>query len=107
MDPVEDLVMIYPEEGSVLNSNPAGIVDGHWVTREEIAAANAWIGYLRDEEQQRAFMAAGFRPPEDTGLSVDEDQYNTWGLEAQRPAKVIDPGQVAPDVLDGDRRFVG
>ena len=30
-----DLVMIYPKEGAVLNSNPAAVVDASWVSDEE------------------------------------------------------------------------
>src|SRR6185436_5289795 len=33
--PDEPLVMIYPHEGAVLNSNPAGLVDAPWVTDEQ------------------------------------------------------------------------
>ena len=54
--PVDDLVMIYPKEGSVRNSNPAGIVDARWVTVEEREAARDWIDFLREDEQQQTFM---------------------------------------------------
>ncbi|MFL6203799.1 MAG: extracellular solute-binding protein [Acidimicrobiales bacterium] len=99
---IQGLKMLYPEEGSVLNSNPAGIVDASWVDAEQRDAANTWIDYLREEEQQRDFMAAGFRPAHDTGLGlhVDAKQYGHWGLDAQDPEKVIDPAKVRPQVLD-------
>ena len=44
--------MIYPKEGSVLNSNPAGVVDAPWVTTRRRTRRSDWIDYLRDDEQQ-------------------------------------------------------
>ena len=32
------------------------------------AAAETWIEFIREDEQQRAFMAAGFRPGTDIAL---------------------------------------
>ena len=69
--PVDDLVMIYPKEGSVRNSNPAGIVDARWVTDEEREAAREWVDFLREDEQQQTFMDSGFRPTSGSQLSVD------------------------------------
>jgi Ca-activated chloride channel family protein len=99
--PDDELVMIYPEEGSVLNSNPAAIVAAGWVSPEQTAAARDWIGYLRDDEQQQAFMAAGFRPAAGTELEVDQDKFEEWGLEAKRPTSTIEPGGLKPEVLEG------
>ena len=100
VDSVKDLVMIYPKEGSVLNSNPAGVVDAAWVSDEHADAAREWIDYLREEPQQHTFMEAGFRPATGTGLSVDERQFASWGLAAQQPTSRIEPGQLQPEVLD-------
>jgi Ca-activated chloride channel family protein len=96
---VQDLVMLYPEEGSVLNSNPAGIVDASWVSADERAAADTWIDFLREDEQQRAFMGAGFRPAAGTDVELDAQQFEDWGLDPEPPAAVIDPGKVPADVL--------
>ena len=93
--------MIYPKEGSVLNSNPAGLVDAAWVSDEHVDAAREWIDHLREEDQQRKFMDAGFRPATGTGFSVDERQYASWGLTAQQPRSRIEPGHLQPAVLDG------
>ncbi len=97
---ITDLVMIYPEEGSVLNANPAGLVDAPWVTAEQSEGAREWIDYLRDDEQQRTFMAAGFRPATGTSVKVDERQFEEWGLGAQPPTSIIEPGDLAPEVLE-------
>ena len=94
---VSGLEMIYPTEGSVLNSNPAAIVDAGWVSEDELDAANRWIDYLREDDQQRAFMGAGFRPG--TDLEIDPEQFEKWGLDAEPPITEIDPGQLDPEVL--------
>ena len=56
------VVMIYPKEGSAEHNHSASIPEAPWVTDEEREAAGIWIDYLRQDEQQRAFMTAGFRP---------------------------------------------
>ncbi|MFM2077245.1 MAG: hypothetical protein RJA49_1135 [Actinomycetota bacterium] len=99
MTPVDDLVMIYPKEGAVLNSHPAAMVDGPWVTAAQATAAREWIEFLRAERQQRAFMRHGFRPAAGTGLSVDARQFAKWGLDARTPSSTIDPGDLDPAVL--------
>jgi Ca-activated chloride channel homolog len=100
VDPVTDLVTIYPKEGSVVNSNPAGIVRAEWVTDEGADAARRWIGHLRERAQQEGFMAAGFRPAAGTGVELDEPQFARWGLKAHPPVPSIDPGDLQPRVLD-------
>jgi Ca-activated chloride channel family protein len=102
--PVDDLVMIYPKEGSVLNANPAAVVDGPWVSADEREAASEWIDYLRAEEQQRTFMDAGFRPASGTNLSVDARRLAEWGLDANQPRETIEPGDLDPAVLE---RIIG
>ncbi len=100
IEPITDLVMIYPKEGSVLNANPAGLVSASWVSAEQSEGALEWIEYLRDDEQQRTFMAAGFRPATGTSAKVDERQFEEWGLGAQQPTSIIEPGDLAPEVLE-------
>jgi Ca-activated chloride channel family protein len=96
--PVRDLVMIYPKEGSALNSNPAAIVRASWVSPEETDAARAWIDYLRDDAQQRDFMRAGFRPG--TQLPVGGSVNARYGLDPKEPANAtIEPGDVRPSVV--------
>ncbi len=95
-----DLVMIYPKEGSVLNSNPAGLVGAGWVSDDAADAAREWIDFLRDEEPQRRFMDAGFRPATGTGFTADARRLAAWGLDAQQPGTSIEPGDLQPAVLE-------
>ena len=73
------MVMIYPEEGSMVRNNIAGIVKASWVTEEQVEAANKWIDYLLEDKQQRAFMNAGFRPPLITAGFMVVDPDGIWG----------------------------
>jgi Ca-activated chloride channel homolog len=98
--PIQDLVMIYPKEGSVLNGNPAGLVSASWVSDDSREAAREWIDYLRDDDQQERFAGAGFRPPAGTERAVDVQQFATWGLRAEPPTTTIEPGDLQPAVLE-------
>jgi len=102
--PVKDLVMIYPKEGSVLNSNPAGVVDAAWVTEAHKRAAREWIQFLLGHDRQERFMQAGFRPAAGSGVAIDQRRFEDCGLRAPAPTAVIEPGDLAPDVL---ARIVG
>jgi Ca-activated chloride channel homolog len=96
---VSDLVMIYPEEGSVLNGNPAAIVDGSWVTADHRDGAAQWIDYLRESDQQQRFMDRGFRPASG-GLEPDARQFAEWGLDVGQPMSTLEPGDLRHDVLE-------
>ena len=105
VDPVNDLVMIYPKEGSVLNSNPAGVVDaalGIPTNSEE--AAREWIDFLREDEQQQHVHGRRLPTGDRHRLSVDERQFAEWGLDADQPRRRIEPGELHPAVLD---RIIG
>ena len=96
--PVKDMVMIYPKEGSALNSNPAGIVRASWVSEEDAAAARSWVEFLREDGQQRAFMHGGFRPG--TALALADPISPQFGLDPTKPTATIDPAELDPTVLD-------
>lgn len=95
--PVKNMVMIYPKEGSALNSNPAGIVDAPWVKGEERDAARAWVDFLREDTQQEKFMKGGFRPGTDLPLTAPISAK--YGLDPTKPNATIDPAKLDPAVL--------
>jgi Ca-activated chloride channel family protein len=98
VDPVTDLVMIYPKEGSAVNSNPAGLVRAPWVKSQASDAAATWISFLRADKQQRAFMNAGFRPG--TSLALTAPISPDFGLDPTQPTKTIDPAALDPAVFE-------
>ncbi len=97
--PIEErMVMIYPKEGAMPRNNCACIVQpefAEWVTEEQVAAAETWIEFIREDEQQRAFMAAGFRPGTDIALDDAASKITSdFGLDANQPKKVVEPSLI-------------
>jgi Ca-activated chloride channel homolog len=93
------MVMIYPKEGTMVRNNIAGIVQAPWVTPERKEAADVWIDYLLQDEQQRAFMKAGFRPGSNLPLTDPSSKINSkYGLEPTPKAPFIDPEHIDPVV---------
>src|SRR3954447_19958648 len=94
----EDLVMIYPKEGSVLNSNPAGVVNASWVTSDMAASRGQCTHSLRDDDQQKKIIASCFRPVNGP-TALDPQSFERWGLDARVPSNAIEPGDIHADVL--------
>jgi Ca-activated chloride channel homolog len=95
----EPMVMIYPKEGSMVRNNIAGMVQAPWVNTEQTEAAVRWVDYLLEDEQQRAFLADGFRPA--TGLPVSEPGSKIngkFGLEADPTTALLSPERIDPKV---------
>ena len=93
------MVMIYPREGSLPRNNCACIVQADWVTEEQVEAAQRWIDFIREDEQQRSFMAAGFRPGTDLSLTDPASKINgRYGLDPTKPTVVLNPSLIDPGV---------
>ena len=93
------MVMIYPKEGSMPRSNCACVVQAEWVSGEQAEAAQEWIGFIREDEQQRSFMAAGFRPGTDISLTDPSSKINArYGLDPTKPATPTD--SLNPSLID-------
>lgn len=111
-DPIEpgSMVMIYPKEGSMPRNNCACVVQADWVADEQVEAAQVWIDFIREDEQQRSFMSAGFRPG--TGLSLTDPASKINGkyaLYPNKPTKILNPSLIDPTVaaaIDGSLEFV-
>ena len=98
--PIEErMVMIYPKEGAMPRNNCACVVAAEWVSAEHVEAARQWIAFIREEKQQRAFMAAGFRPGSDLDLQQPESKINLdFGLDPEEPKVVLNPSLTKPEV---------
>ena len=93
------MVMIYPKEGSMPRKNCACIVQADWVTEEQVEAAHMWIDFIREDEQQRAFMAAGFRPGTDISLTDPASKITSrYGLDPTKPTSEVNPSLIDPGV---------
>jgi Ca-activated chloride channel homolog len=59
----EQLVAVYPQDGTVVVGHPYAILDGAaWVTAEQKRAAAVFRDYLLAGPQQEAVLASGLRP---------------------------------------------
>ena len=95
------MVMIYPKEGSMARNNCACIVDAAWVTPEQVAGAEKWIDFIREDKQQRAFMRAGFRPVTDIPLTDPNSKISSrYGLDPRTPAVTMDVALIEPAVAN-------
>ena len=95
----ERMVMIYPKEGSMPRKNCACIVQAEWVSEEQVEASQQWIEYIREDEQQRTFMAAGFRPGTDLDLNYPGSKISSrFGLNPDEPKVVLNPSEIPPEV---------
>ena len=96
---VERMVMIYPKEGSMPRKNCACIVQAEWVSEEQAEASQQWIEFIREDEQQRTFMAAGFRPGTDIDLNYPGSKISSrFGLDPDEPQVVLNPSETPPEV---------
>jgi Ca-activated chloride channel family protein len=100
MKPISDaMVMIYPKEGTMVRNNIAGVVKAPWVTPEQVEGAQEWIQYLLKDEQQRAFLNAGFRPAMDLPLDDPGSKITShYGLTSMPKAPLLVPEKIDPAV---------
>jgi Ca-activated chloride channel family protein len=100
MKPISDaMVMIYPKEGTMVRNNIAGVVKAPWVTPEQVEGAQEWIQYLLKDEQQRAFLNAGFRPAIDLPLDDPGSKITShYGLTSMPKATLLVPEKIDPAV---------
>jgi Ca-activated chloride channel family protein len=57
-----EVVAIYPKEGTFWSDHPVGLVNRNWVTNEHREAAQAYVAFLMEDEQQKKALRYGFRP---------------------------------------------
>ena len=80
-------------------NNCACIVQAEWVSEEQVEASQQWIEFIREDEQQRTFMAAGFRPGTDLDLNYPDSKISSkYGLNPDEPKIVLNPSLTRPEV---------
>ena len=88
------LAAIYPADGTLVSDNPWLVLDADWVDDTKARAAEDFLGWLHEPDQQAAFTEYGFRTFEGEPGDVI-NQHN--GLLPDGPSAVLDPP--APAVL--------
>ena len=94
--PVKNMVMIYPKEGSALNSNPAGIVDAPWVTgRGE--GRRTRVGRLpaRGRTATRVHERRASARPPTSALPLRSRRSTAW-IRRSRTRQSIPPSSTLP-----------
>lgn len=59
--PKEPLRAIYPQDGVYVADNPAAILDGEWVGRQQRSAAQDFLAFAATEQGQNVVKASGYR----------------------------------------------
>ncbi len=94
--PPEQLVALYPKEGTFWHEHPMGIVNADWVTQEQSDAAAVFVDYVLTQPVQELIMTYGFRPANpDVELGFPFVPEN--GVDASQPRTVLNVP--APDVI--------
>ena len=66
---------------------------------QQVEASEEWLDFLREDDQQRAFMAAGFRPGTDISLADPSSKITSeFGLDPTKPSAVLNPSLIGPAV---------
>lgn len=87
--PPEQLVALYPKEGTFWHEHPIGIVNADWVTAEQREAARIFTDYVLTQPVQERIMSYGFRPANpDVQLTYPFAEEN--GVTVQGPKTVLD-----------------
>ena len=94
--PREQLVAIYPEEGTLFSDNPFFILDAEWVDEAEARAAGLFQDFVQQPENQERVLEFGFRPgnPE---VPVGEPVVPANGVDPDQPQTLLQVPD--PDVM--------
>ncbi len=92
------LVAIYPAEGTIYSDNPLIVLDAEWVDDQEREAAELFVDYVQEPENQERVLEYGFRPgnpdvPLGDPISLDN------GVDPDQPTTLLETP--SPEVLAG------
>jgi Ca-activated chloride channel family protein len=95
----ENLVAIYPKEGTFYMDHPLVLLDGPWVTKEQQRAFHSFAEFVTDPEQQHMVLREGYRPgvlrvPLDGDDSLIQPDYKVDPTEPKKLLKVPPAGVV-------------
>ncbi|MDZ4672365.1 MAG: VWA domain-containing protein [Phototrophicales bacterium] len=94
--PPEQLVALYPKEGTFWHEHPFGIVNASWVSPEQTEAAQIFTEFVLTPAIQERIMSQGFRPANpDVPLAYPFVAEN--GIDINQPSTVLDVP--APEVV--------
>ncbi|WP_425430923.1 substrate-binding and vWA domain-containing protein [Cryptosporangium aurantiacum] len=95
--PKQKLVAMHPRDGTLVSDHPYvtvdSVIDAPWVTTAKRTAADRFLDFLLDDDQQATFRAAGFRDSDD---QLDPDVVaKSRGLLSEKSATTFASPQPA------------
>lgn len=97
----DQLIAIYPEEGTILNDHPYAILNAPWVDIWQRFAASQFLLYLLNPLSQELAQKHGFRPA-NPSVPLDENIFNEAnGVKFEIDVPVLKPpsGEVLEAIL--------
>ncbi len=92
------MVAIYPEEGTIYSDNPLIVLDAEWVDDQEREAAELFVDFVQEPENQERVLEYGFRPGNpDVPLGDPVSLEN--GVDPDQPTTLLETP--SPEVLAG------
>jgi Ca-activated chloride channel family protein len=85
----QEVVAIYPKEGTFWSNHPYIILNAPWVTEEQAEAAALFRDYLLAEPQQLQAIQYGFRPA-DPGIPLTSPLDTQHGVDPAQPKTVLE-----------------
>lgn len=85
----EQLVALYPAEGTFWSDHPYAVLDAEWVGPDERAAAAQLEAWLRGPETQRSALAYGFRPA-DASIAIAAPLDAAHGVDPLQPQTLLE-----------------
>ncbi|MEZ4632976.1 MAG: VWA domain-containing protein [Deinococcales bacterium] len=86
--PPEQLVALYPREGTFIHEHPFAIPQAPWVNEEQRQAALVFTDYILSETVQKEVLANGLRPA-NPRVALGEPISQRWGVNPQEPKKIL------------------
>lgn len=83
------IVAIYPKEGTFWSDHPAGVVNAPWVSAEQKQAAEIYLQFLLDKQQQQRALAYGFRPA-DVQIPLAAPIDARYGVNPEEPKTTLE-----------------
>jgi len=83
------IVAIYPKEGTFWSDHPAGVVNAPWVTAEQKEAAEIYLQFLLEKQQQQRALTYGFRPA-DVQIPLASPIDTRYGVNPNEPKTTLE-----------------
>jgi len=88
-DPPEELVALYPKEGTFVHGHPFAIPKANWVSDKQRQAAKLFTQFILSEEIQPEILKHGFRPA-NPSIPLAYPIVAELGVDPNQPTKILE-----------------